>query len=105
MWNTLYVNQLWHTDIHYITINNERHYLIGFIDDRSRFLLHFEIIPVKTSALASNALLNAIGKHSKPKMITIDNGGEFVGELFQCVLIVYGIKCFRTKPYTPQQNG
>ena len=30
---------------------------------------------------------------------------EFIGELFQCDLIVYGIKCFRTKPYTPQQNG
>ena len=105
MFTAKYVNQLWHTDIHYVTINSERHYLIGFIDDRSRFLLHFEIIPVKTSALASNALLNAIGKYSKPKMITIDNGKEFIGKLFQNVLIVYGIKCFKTHPYTPEQNG
>lgn len=100
-----YANQLWHTDIHYVTVNNDRKYLIGFIDDRTRLLLHYEIINEKTSYLCANALINAIQKFSSPKTITIDNGGEFIGDSFQSVIKAYNIEEFRTRPYTPQQNG
>ena len=41
----------------------------------------------------------------RPKMLTIDNAGEFVGNHFQSVLIGNGIEEFRSQPYTPQQNG
>ena len=93
------------TDIQYLTKNNERLYLIRFIDNRTRLLLHFEFLPKKFSSLAANAFLNAIGKYSPPKTITNDNGGEFIGNCFQMVADTYNIEDFRTKPYTPQQNG
>ena len=38
-------------------------------------------------------------------MITIDNGTEFIGQQFQNVLEEFNIKCHRTHPYTPQENG
>lgn len=104
-----YVGQLWHTDIHYIKYkeNNEEKivYLIGFIDDRSRYIVHYEILDTKNSNAAAQSLLNALQKAPKPHMITIDNGGEFIGKPFQDVLKEYGIEDHRTHPYTPQENG
>lgn len=101
-----YAGQLWHADIHYVKIDGQQFYLLGFIDDRSRFLLHYEVLSNKTSDLCSLVLIRALNKIPvRPKMLTIDNGGEFVGDPFQTVLSVYGIEEFRTHPYTPQQNG
>lgn len=101
-----YVGQLWHTDLHYLNkINNIQYYLIAFIDDCSRYVVHWEIIDEKTSIASALALVHALGKAQKPKMITIDNGGEFIGEEFQSVLKERSIECFRTHPYTPEENG
>ena len=68
-------------------------------------MLHWEIIDEKTSISSALALAHALGKTKKPKTITIDNGGEFIGEEFQHVLNENGIECFRTHPYTPEENG
>ncbi|KAH0795249.1 Integrase core domain containing protein [Histomonas meleagridis] len=101
-----YAGQLWHADIHYVTIDEAQYYLLGFIDDRSRLLLHYEVLPMKTSDLCGMVLIRALNKVPiRPKMLTIDNGGKFVGESFQQVLSSYQIEQFRTHPNTPQQNG
>ena len=39
------------------------------------------------------------------KEIQCDNGGEFVGKLFQDELAKHGIKFSPSEPYTPEQNG
>lgn len=105
-----YANQLWHTDLHEIEPDedraNEKRYIIGFIDDRSRFLIHHEIIYSKTSVKTSEALENAFQKVAHtPHCITIDNGGEFIGKDFQNILKKYKVQDHRTHPYTPEENG
>lgn len=105
-----YANQLWHSDLHYwkkviIDGKETKTYLIGFIDDRSRLILHCAIINAKTSALCAGELLCCLQKYPPPAMITIDNGGEFVGTDFQDVLKAHKIKCNKTFPYTPEMNG
>ncbi|KAH0790077.1 IS3 family transposase [Histomonas meleagridis] len=97
-----YAGQLWHADIHYVRIDDNQFYLLGFIDDRTRFLLHYEVLASKDSKLCSEALERALNKvQFRPKMLAIDNGGEFVGNPFQIVLSANGIEEFRTHPYTP----
>ena len=101
-----YAGQIWHADIHYIRIDSYQFYLLGFIDDRTRFLVHNEVLVSKDSKTCSEALMRALGKvQHRPKMLTIDNGGEFVGNPFQSVLNANGIEEFRSHLYTPQQNG
>ncbi|KAH0787715.1 IS3 family transposase [Histomonas meleagridis] len=101
-----YANQLWHADIHYVTIEGEQFYLLGFIDDRSRFLIYYEVLSSKTSEACATALIKALGSVvHRPKMLTIDNGGEFTGNPFQFILQLYGIEDYRTHPYTPEENG
>ncbi|KAH0805810.1 Mobile element protein [Histomonas meleagridis] len=100
-----YAGQLWHADIHYVRIDDNQFYLLGFIDDRTRFLLHYEVLASKDSKLCSEALERALNKvQFRPKMLTIDNGGEFVGNPFQIVLSANGIEEFRTHPlYSPAE--
>ena len=103
-----YTGQLWHTDLHYLHKQNdsdENLYLIAFIDDRTRYLVHAEILSSKSSIFTANALREALKKEPKPYMITIDNGTEFIGEQFQNVLTEFNIQCHRTHPYTPEENG
>ena len=103
-----YAGQAWHTDLHELDAlpgENGKLYLIGFIDDRTRRIMHHEILPNKTSLLAMNALVNALSKNPRPKMVISDNGLEFVGSPFSNKLQELGIELHRTHPYTPQENG
>lgn len=102
-----YVYQAWHTDLHYLEKENgePQKYLIAFIDDRSRLILHHAIIEQKTSYLCAKELLAALEKNMHPKTMIIDNGMEFVGREFHDVLMTFNIEEHRTHPYTPQENG
>ena len=63
-----YAGQLWHTDLHYLNkINNIQYYLIAFIDDCTRYVLHWEIIDEKTSISSALALAHALGKTKNQK--------------------------------------
>jgi transposase InsO family protein len=102
-----FCGQLWHTDLHYWLKQPEQLYLIAFIDDRTRLIMHYEVLEDKTMDSTAEALERALNQPEfpNPYMITIDNGGEFVGEKFQAVLENNGIRQWRTRPYTPEQNG
>ena len=109
------VYQIWHTDLHEIDdliIKQEngsevrsKQYIVAFLDDRSRFIIHATIVLNKESSTIAQQLEIALTKASAPARIVIDNGGEFVGKPFQAILSHNGIKDWRTAPYTPQQNG
>ena len=103
-----YVNQAWHTDLHYLEKlpeeGNVQKYLIAFIDDRSRKIIHFEILDEKTSIKAMNALAAAFQKESPPKTMIMNNVTEFRGP-FEGLLKKHNVEIRRTLPYTPQQNG
>ena len=109
------VGQIWHTDLHQIDDlvlidedGNEvrqKQYIVAFLDDRSRFIIHASIILNKESTTVAQQLEVALRQTSPPARIVIDNGGEFTGTPFQEALAKHGIKDWRTLPYTPQQNG
>ena len=104
-----YANQAWHTDLHYLELLKEeefqQRYLIGFVDDRSRKLLHFEIINDKEAKTTSYALRNALKKYPPPKTLIVDNGKEFIADFFIETLNEYGIEKHNVHLYTTQENG
>lgn len=73
-----YANQAWHTDFHYLELlkeeNYHQRYLIGFVDDRSRKLLYYEILNGKSPELTSDVLKKALKIYRPPKTLIIDNG-------------------------------
>jgi transposase InsO family protein len=106
-----YVDYLWHTDLHEILIpgaeTGERRivYLIAFLDDASRFIMHYRLIFDKTAETCAGVLLEALELWGPACVLGSDNGGEFVGDRFVEILAERCIRQWRTKPYTPQQNG
>jgi transposase InsO family protein len=105
-----YKNQLWHVDLHNwdsVLEGTElkKRYLIAFIDDRTRYIIHHEVLKSKTAEAASESLRKALSKHPHPYMITADNGGEFRGKPFtktakeNCILMHF------TRPYSPEENA
>lgn len=104
-----YAGQAWHTDLHYSEKYADEHfyqfYLIAFIDDRTRKVLHYEVLPDKTMQSTSLALENAFQKYNPPKTVISDNGKEFTGKDFQDKLKEYGVESHTTSPYTPEENG
>lgn len=104
------IHTVWHTDIHYLKKNkmskSDKKYLVSFIDDCSRKILFSDTCDHKDQIFVINSLLKCIQKcGSKPYILTTDNGGEFCGDLMEEILRILAIKHWKTKPYTPQQNG
>ena len=67
-----YAGQIWHTDLHFVSSSenpNDTKIIIAFIDDRTRFIVHAEIIPNKSSIHTANALRNALQKELRPHYI------------------------------------
>lgn len=95
-------NLIWHTDLH--NFPSRGSYLIAFIDDFSRYVVHFELIPSKAALVTHRVLLNALQKSEQPFSIWSDNGGEFMAE-FKGELIRRGIRHVTTMPRNPEQNG
>lgn len=104
-----YAGQAWHTDLHftekYLDEDFKQYYLIAYIDDRSRKIVHYELLEQKTMELTAESLINALDKCNKPKTIIIDNGKEFVGKTFKNALKTRKIQCHCVTPYTPEENG
>ena len=79
--------------------------MIAFIDDRTRKILHHEILRDKSGPTVVNALVHALNKAPKPHYMVIDNGTEFICVNFQQVLAANMIIEHRIHVYTPQENG
>ena len=87
------------------SIDGGQFYLLGFINDRSCYLLYYEVLSSKTSEDCAQALIKALPIIPvRLKMLTIENRGEFVGNPFQNVLRAYSIEDYRTHPYAPEEN-
>lgn len=86
--------------------DSDEKYLLCFIDDCSRKILFSATSNNKDQLFVINSLLKCIHHcRSKPFILTTDNGGEFCGDLMKFTLKLLEINHWRTKPYTPQQNG
>jgi len=98
------------TDLHYYLKQNDIDpskwiYLMAIIDDRTRFLLHIEMIREKTMKATSEVLLRCLSKWKKPHTIVVDNGLEFVGEDFAKIIRERDIIMHRIHVKKPHENG
>jgi transposase InsO family protein len=69
-------------------------YLIAFLDDASRGIIHHEIIPRPFASITSAALEHAVSKYAALCVITTDNVEKFSR-----------IRTCKTKLHTPQQKS
>jgi transposase InsO family protein len=102
-------NQMWQTDIFTFRLGGRYAYLIGFMDDYSRFLVGADVF---RSHMAENVLevfRVAAGEYQPPKEMLTDNGREYVNwrgvTRFQAEMKKNGIHHFKSRPHHPMTLG
>jgi transposase InsO family protein len=103
-------NDLWQTDIMTFMLRGQyRVYLIGFMDDNSRFIVGWGLFRRQTATNVQEVFRAAIEKHGLPKEVLSDNGRQYYTwrgkSQFTVMLTKLGIQHIRSRPYHPQTCG
>ena len=103
-------NALWQIDIFTFELKRMyRVYLVGIIDDHSRYLVSHGLFRQQTAAAVLEVVKGAIGQWGAPREILSDNGRQFVAwrgkTEFQKVLRRQGVQHVRSSPQHPMTLG
>lgn len=103
-------NQLWQTDITYWkAAGGQNVYLIGFMDDYSRYVVGWGLFSSQTGPRVLEVLRTAIGKYGAPKEILTDQGRQYYSwrgkSKFQKALVKEGIEQVVARAHHPQTKG
>jgi transposase InsO family protein len=107
-----HVLQLMHLDFHHgsrkvLTRRGEyvKPLLVGFIDDRSRFLCHAQWYTSEGTEELVHGLCQALQKVGLPRSLMSDRGSAMISGEFTAGLHHLGILHLPTLPYSPHVNG
>lgn len=70
-------NQLWQTDIFTFRLGGKNAYLIGFIDDYSRYVVGLDLFMSQRAVQVIEVYRRAISEYKVPKEILTDNGRQY----------------------------
>jgi transposase InsO family protein len=103
-------NQLWQTDITMWTVaRGQKVYLIGFLDDYSRYMVGWGLHAAQGSSQVLEVLRNAIAQYGAPKEILSDQGRQYYAWRgrcpFQKELAREGIQHIVSRSHHPQTLG
>jgi len=102
-------NQMWQSDIMMVRMGGRQLYLIGYIDDYSRFMVGLEIFQQQTADNVLEVYLRATTEHSLPREMLTDNGRQYVNwrgmTKFQKQLKKDKITHIRSRPQHPMTLG
>lgn len=107
-----YRNKLWHSDIKFgpylpIGINGAKKqvYLVLFVDDASRLILHGEFYPVLDQTIVEDSFRSAIQKFGVPDAVFFDNGKQYRTKWMTRTCAKLGIRLLFARPYSPESTG
>jgi transposase InsO family protein len=106
-------DQRWGTDLMYVKINGVTYFYSAFIDEYSRYIVHWELLSdmggdsVSLGAKAALEKLprNALGEFKSKPEIRSDNGSCYISREFHGVLEHYELTHVKIKPHCPEENG
>lgn len=106
-------DERWATDLMYVQVQGVTYYLISFLDEYSRMMVHWELLPsmdghsVSLAAQAAiDQLTGSAGKDPSVKPeIRSDNGSGYVSKEFRGVMRENGVGHQRIRPHCPEENG
>ena len=106
-------DQIWATDFMYLTINNEQYFFTAFIDEYSRYIVHWELMSSmdgRALSIAAQAAMQTLpldeeGRAKIQPMIRSDNGSGYISQEFGQVLEYHRLVHNRIRPHCPEENG
>ena len=103
-------NQMWQSDITIFQIGRGlKVYLIGFLDDYSRYLVGWGLYAGQSGQLVLDVLRRALAEYGRPRELLTDNGRQYKSwhgvTDFQRELRREGVEHFTSRPHHPQTLG
>jgi transposase InsO family protein len=102
-------NQMWQTDIFTFRLGGRYAYLIGFMDDYSRYIVGADLFRSHTADNVLEVFRVAAGEYQPPKEMLTDNGREYVNwrgtTRFQAEMKKNGTHHFKSRPHHPMTLG
>jgi len=102
-------NQLWQSDICTFRLAGKNAYLIGFIDDYSRYITGLGFYRSQTAANVLETYRRAVGEYGVPKEMLTDNGRQYVNwrgtTTFEKEMKKDRVKHIRSRPHHPMTLG
>lgn len=103
---------LWYSDLKYgpyLPIGPDgamkQVFLVTFIDDATRFVLHGEFYPVMDKTIVEDCFRRAIQKYGVPEAVYFDNGKQYRTKWMTRACSKLGIRLLFAKPYSPESTG
>lgn len=100
---------MWQSDISVITWRKQSVYLIGFIDDFSRFITGLGLYMTQKADNVLEVLRRAVVEHKAPVEMLTDNGRQYTSwrgqAQFEKEMVRMQIKHIRSQPHHPQTQG
>ena len=102
-------NQLWQTDIFTFRLGGRYAYLIGYIDDYSRFMTGLELFRSQTAQNVIELYRRAASEYNPPKEMLTDNGRQYTSwrgsSRFEAELKKDHIHHIKSQPHHPMTLG
>lgn len=102
-------NLMWQSDISVITWRKQSVYLIGFIDDFSRFVTGLGLYMTQKADNVLEVLRQAVSEYKAPAEMLTDNGRQYTSwrgvAQFEKEMHRMEIKHIRSQPHHPQTQG
>jgi transposase InsO family protein len=106
-------DQIWATDIKYVWVGGRHYFLVCFLDEYSRYIVHHELlwgmdgpaVSVAAQAALETLPVDAAGRLLETPEIRSDNGSCYISREFGAVLDEQGLSHRRIKPHCPEENG
>lgn len=102
-------NQMWQSDIFMFRMGGQNAYLIGFIDDHSRYIVGLGLFRSQTGEHVLEVYRTAVAEYGVPKEMLTDNGRQYASwhgkTRFQQELAKDRIHHLRSAPHHPMTLG
>lgn len=106
-------DEIWATDLMYLKVGGIQYYLLNFIDEYSRYLVHWELltsmdghsISIGAQKALESLQMDQEGKVVTQPIIRSDNGSGYISKEFGGLLDHHDLTHHRIKPHCPEENG
>jgi transposase InsO family protein len=100
-------DEAWQSDLRYVRVGRRWYYLLTFLDECSRYVVHHALVrwmDGDSVSVEAQAAIEKLGGTAHPTIQT-DHGSSFISGEFKLVLTQNGIGHQLIHPHCPQENG
>jgi transposase InsO family protein len=106
-------DQRWGTDLMYLKVGGRPYFYLAFMDEYSRYIVHWELLvnmDGKSVSLAGQKALETLPRDSEGQLLVTpemrsDNGSCYISKEFHGLLEYHGLTHVKIRPHCPEENG